>query len=173
MSGRNSGIYHGYPDVSQAINVLEVFTDSEEKRLFVHHVLWWLHALSASRTQKIVSLSSAEAEVSPCTSGCSDAILLGRILSWLTGRQTTIYAYTDSSGAKGIHQRSGVGTFETSFVQDFVAPATCVRWYGEALQCEWKCQSSRHRHKASFSTTLEIIDGSALQQDHRKLGRKR
>ena len=29
MSGRNSGIYHGYPDVSQAINVLEVFTDSD------------------------------------------------------------------------------------------------------------------------------------------------
>ena len=64
---------------------------------------------SASRTQKIVSLSSAEADVYACSSGCSDAILLGRILSWLTGRQTTIYAYTDSSGAKGIPQRSGVG----------------------------------------------------------------
>ena len=30
-------------------------------------------------------------------------------MRWLTGRQTIAYAYTDSSGAKGILQRSGVG----------------------------------------------------------------
>ena len=47
---------------------------------------------SSSRTQKLVSLSSAEAEVYACSSGASDAILLA-----------------DSSGAKGILQRQGVG----------------------------------------------------------------
>ena len=31
------------------------------------------------------------------------------MLAWLTGRRTIIYAYTDSSGAKGILQRQGVG----------------------------------------------------------------
>ena len=64
---------------------------------------------SASRTQKIISLSSAEAEVYASSSGCSDAILLSRMLAWLTGRRTIIHAYTDSSGAKGILQRQGAG----------------------------------------------------------------
>ena len=31
------------------------------------------------------------------------------MLAWLTGRRTIIYAYTDSSGAKGILQRQGAG----------------------------------------------------------------
>ena len=116
-SGRNSGIYHGYPDVSQAINVLEVFTgshwasDRQTRRSVSSCVMFYGGCMlySASRTQKIVSLSSAEAEVYACSSGCSDAMLLGRILSWLTGRQTIVYAYTDSIGAKGILQRSGMG----------------------------------------------------------------
>ena len=64
---------------------------------------------SASRTQKVVSLSSAEAEVYACSSGSSDSILLARLLTWLTGRRTWIYVYTDSSGARGILQRQGVG----------------------------------------------------------------
>ena len=60
---------------------------------------------STSRTQKIISLSSAEAEVYASSSGCSDAILLSRMLAWLTGRRTIIVAYTESSGAKGILHR--------------------------------------------------------------------
>ena len=64
---------------------------------------------SAPRTQKVVSLSSAEAEVYACSSGSSDSILLARLLTWLTGRRTWIYVYTDSSGARGILQRQGVG----------------------------------------------------------------
>ena len=77
-SGRNSGIYHGYPDVSQAINVLEVFTDSDwasdrqTRRSVSSCVMFYGGCMlySASRTQKIVSLSSAEAEVYACSSGC-------------------------------------------------------------------------------------------------------
>ena len=64
---------------------------------------------SASRTQKVVSLSSAEAEVYACSSGSSDAILLARLRSWLTGRRAWIYVYTDSSRAREILQRQGVG----------------------------------------------------------------
>ena len=53
-------------------------------------------------------LSSAEAEVYACSSGASDAILLARLLSWMTGRKAYIQLYTNSSGAKGI-LRQGVG----------------------------------------------------------------
>ena len=116
-NGRNSGIYHGYPDISQYNNVLEVFTDSDwasdrqSRRSVSCCVIFYGGCLlfSASRTQKIISLSSAEAEVYASSSGCSDAILLSRMLAWLTGRRTIIHAYTDSSGAKGILQRQGVG----------------------------------------------------------------
>ena len=61
------------------------------------------------KNPKIVSLSSAEAEVYACSSGSSDAVLLSRLLSWLTGRRTLVYVYTDSSGGRGILQRQGVG----------------------------------------------------------------
>ena len=118
--GRTSGIYHAYPDVQQSENVLEVFTDSDwaSDRQTRRSVSCWCiffggcMIFSASRTQKVVSLCSAEAEVYVCSSGSSDAILLARLLSWLTGRRTWIYVcclYTDSSGARGILQRQGVG----------------------------------------------------------------
>ena len=64
---------------------------------------------AASRTQKVISLSSAEAEVHACSSGCSDAILLAKLLSWFNGKATHIHLYTESSGARGILQRMGVG----------------------------------------------------------------
>ena len=99
--GRTSGIYHAYPDVQQSENVLEVFTDSDwaSDRQTRRSVSCWCiffggcMIFSASRTQKVVSLCSAEAE-------------------GLTGRRTWIYVcclYTDSSGARGILQRQGVG----------------------------------------------------------------
>ena len=64
---------------------------------------------SASRTQKLVSLNSAEAEVYACSNGASDGLLLARLVSWMIGFKTTIYLFTDSSGARGILQRQGVG----------------------------------------------------------------
>jgi hypothetical protein len=64
---------------------------------------------SSSRTQKLVSLSSAEAEVYSCSSGASDAIMLSKLLAWMTGFKVTIHLHTDSSGARGILQRQGVG----------------------------------------------------------------
>ena len=64
---------------------------------------------SSSRTQKLVSLSSAEAEAHACSSGTSDAILMARLVRWLTNKPTTIYLYTESSGARGIIQHQGIG----------------------------------------------------------------
>ena len=64
---------------------------------------------SSSRTQRLVSLSNAEAEVYACSSGASDAVMLARLLTWMNGTKTTIHLHTDSSGAKGILLRQGVG----------------------------------------------------------------
>ena len=116
-TGRCSGICHGYPDVCESENVLEIFTDSDwasdrNTRRSVSSCVMCIGScllFSASRTQKVVSLSSAEAEVYACSSGASDGILLSRLLSWLTGRKTWMFICTDSSGAKGILQRQGVG----------------------------------------------------------------
>ena len=110
--GRTSGIFHAYPDVqsqrmlpkfSQTLTGLQIVKLDEA--LAAVAFLRRMPYFSASRTQKVVSLSSAEAEVYACSSGSSDAILLAR----LTGHRTWIYVYTDSSGARGILQRQGVG----------------------------------------------------------------
>eukprot|EP00435_Cladocopium_sp_Y103_P048243 s97_g14.t1 len=114
-TGRCSGVFHGYPHLDPTENILEVYTDSDwasdkaTRRSVSCCVLMYGGCLlySASRTQRIVSLSSAEAEVYACSSGTSDAILLARLISWLTSKKTTIFLYTDSSGAKGILQRRG------------------------------------------------------------------
>ena len=115
--GHNSRVLHSYPDLDASENIFKVFTDSDwasdktTRRSISCCVIYNGGCLlySASRTQRIVSLSSAEAEVYARSSGASDSILLARLLSWLTGRQTTIHLYTDSAGARGILQRKGVG----------------------------------------------------------------
>ena len=61
------------------------------------------------RGHKLVSLSSAEAEVYACSSGVSDAIMLARLIAWMNVSKTTIHLHTGNSGAKGILMRQGVG----------------------------------------------------------------
>ena len=115
--GRNAGLYHNYNDVDSGECILEVYTDSDwasdrTTRRSVSCAIIMIGGcllFSSSRTQKLVSLSSAEAEVYACSSGCSDAILLARLISWMCGRKCHIQLYTDSSGARGILQRQGVG----------------------------------------------------------------
>ena len=115
--GRCSGVYHQQYNYDAGESVLEVFTDSDwasdrqSRRSVSCCLVFYGRCLlyAASRTQKVISLSSAEAEVYACSSGCSDAILLAKLLSWLNGKATHIHLYTDSSGARGILQRMGVG----------------------------------------------------------------
>ena len=121
----------GYPNVSQSDNVLEVFTDSDwandknTRRSVSSCVMFYGSCLlfSASRTQKIVSLSSAEAEV-----------LFSRLLTWLTGPRTLVYVYTDSSGA-----RSGkvLVVFDTLALPNLVAPRSDSQWSDSTLQRQW------------------------------------
>jgi len=101
--GRCSGVYHQQYNYDAGESVLEVFTDSDwasdrqSRRSVSCCLIFYGRCLlyAASRTQKVISLSSAEAEVYACSSGCSDAILLSRLISWLNGRATHIHLYTD------------------------------------------------------------------------------
>jgi len=89
--GRNVGVYHNYDDSEPGECALEVFTDSDwasdrgSRRSISCATIFMGGCLlfSASRIQKLVSLSSAEAEVYACSSGTSDAILLSRLVSWI------------------------------------------------------------------------------------------
>ena len=66
-------------------------------------------AYSSSRTQKIVSLSSAESETYAAASATMDAILITTIFSWLLQCHFMMCLYLDSSAARGVLSRKGVG----------------------------------------------------------------
>ena len=133
FKGRSDGIFHQY-DLPPGESTMEVYTDSDwasdkDKRRSVSCVvIFWsgMMLYSASRTQKLVSLSSAEAELYACSSGVSDSVLLSRLIAWMTDCKVTTYLYTDSSGARGMIQRQGVGrvrhlSCRVLWLQDLVA----------------------------------------------------
>ena len=97
--------------------LVEVYTDSDwacdksTRRSVSCATIFWGCCLlySSSRTQKLVSLSSGEAEVYSCSSGASDSILLTRLIAWMTGFKVVTVLHADSSAARGILLRQGVG----------------------------------------------------------------
>ena len=62
-----------------------------------------------SRNQKSVALSSGEAEYYAGASAASDSILLKEAIQFLTGKRCKVNLYLDSSAARGIITRQGVG----------------------------------------------------------------
>ena len=83
-------------------------------------------AYSSSGTQKVVSLSSAESETYAAASAVMDAILIHSIFAWLLQCQMVICLYLDSSAARGILSRKGVGRLRllscrVLWLQDLVA----------------------------------------------------
>ena len=78
---------------------------------------------SFSRNQKSVSLSSGEAEYYAGASAASDSILLQEAVKFLTQRNCKVHLHMDSSAARGIITRQGVGRVKhmqirTLFLQD-------------------------------------------------------
>ena len=61
-----------------------------------------------SSTQKTVALSSGEAELAGVVRGCAGAIAL-RSFGWDMGISLRITVHTDSSAAKGVVEREGIG----------------------------------------------------------------
>ena len=151
---RTEGIFHQY-DLPPGESVMEVYTDSDwasdkGKRGSVSCVvIFWsgIMLYPASRTQKLVSLSSAEAELYACSSGVSDSILLSRLIAWMTGHKVTTYLYTDSSGA-GHDPATRSGKSSTPFLPCAVASRFGGSRADQALHHCRIFEPSRHWNEA-------------------------
>ena len=115
---------HEYPGKQEAtefmdkkIHLLEVFSDSDwagdrTTRKSCSGSVFFLNGeyiFSYSRTQRSVTLSSAEAEYYALTGAASEALGLQEAARFLTGDLVELKAFTDSSSARAIAARQGVG----------------------------------------------------------------
>ena len=163
-------------------SIMEIYTDSDwasdrTSRRSVSCATIFLGGCllySCSRTQKLVSLSSAEAEVYACSSGTSHGILLCRLVEWLTGFKCSIHLHCDSSAARGIIQRQGVGrvrhlSCRVLWLQGLVADGTiklaCVAGASNPADIGTKrLPSSRLRSLMSllgmFNMTTGLVEGA-------------
>ena len=64
---------------------------------------------NSSRTQKIISLSSCEAELPAIVSSASDGIYIREVLESAHGTKVDRYIFTDSSSARQLVTKRGVG----------------------------------------------------------------
>ena len=114
--GDNVGVHHQYYEDPDCLH-LEVFSDSDWASNKSHRksvsggyiCLGSCLMYSSSRTQKVISLSSGEAEVYAASSAACDSILLAKMVSFLTGVGVVVHHLLDSSAARGILSRQGVG----------------------------------------------------------------
>ncbi len=114
--GDNVGVHHQYFEDPDSLH-LEVFSDpdwasnkSDRKSVSGGFIcLGSCLMYSSSRTQKVISLSSGEAEVYAASSAACDSILLPKMVSFLTGAGVVVHHLLDSSAARGILSRQGVG----------------------------------------------------------------
>ena len=118
VSLRWKGIHSGLiKDYECEEPVLEVFSDADcasdrdTRRSVSGAAIFFGGCLvyTSSRTQKIVSLSSAESETYAAASAVMDAILIRAIISWVLQSTILMCLYIDSSAARGILSRRGVG----------------------------------------------------------------
>ena len=112
--GLHAGVFKQYENEEPMV---EIFSDADwaadrETRRSVSGAAIYVGgclAYSSSRTQKIVSLSSAESETYAAASATMDAILITTIFSWLLRCHFMMCLYLDSSAARGVLSRKGVG----------------------------------------------------------------
>ena len=118
VSLRWKGIHSGIlKDYECDESVLEVFSDADwasdrdTRRSVSGAAIFFGGCLvySSGRTQKSVSLSSAESETYAAASAVMDAILIRAIISWMLQSTILMCLYIDSSAARGILSRRGVG----------------------------------------------------------------
>ena len=118
VSLRWKGLHSGLlKDFENDEPVLELFSyadrtsDSDTRRSESGAAIFFGGCLvySSSRTQKIVSLPSAEPETYAAASAVMDAILIRAITSWLLQLTVLMCLHIDPSAARGILSRRGVG----------------------------------------------------------------
>ena len=173
--GSHSGVFSTY-DLETP--VLEVFSDADwaadrdTRRSVSGSTIFYGGCLlySSSRTQKVVSLSSAESETYAAASAVMDAILIHSIISWLLQRMLVICLYLDSSAARGILSRKGVGRLRhlscrILWMQDLVSEhkllvKAVLGAINPADICTKRLSASRLQ---SLSYFLGIWQGSSLE----------
>ena len=114
--GDNVGVHHQYFEDPDSLH-LEVFSDSDwasnksDRKSVSGGFICPGSCLmySSSRAQKVISWSSGEAEVYAASSAACDSILLSKMVSILTGAGVVVRHLLDSSAARGILPRQGVG----------------------------------------------------------------
>ncbi len=116
--GDNVGLHHQHTQKANEVH-LEVFSDSDwgskkqhRKSVssgYVNVCCGTALLFYSSRTQKVISLSSGEAEVYAACSAAGDGILIGRLIHFATGQTVLIHHLMDSSAARGLLARQGVG----------------------------------------------------------------
>ena len=97
--------------------ILETFTDADWSSNRTHrkstscavHFLNGCFTFASSRTQKVISLSSAESELHSMVSGCCDGIFIKRCAEFLFGSPVQHFQWTDNSAARQLVARQGVG----------------------------------------------------------------
>lgn len=112
---RPDGLWHS--PCNSAGLVLEIFSDSDwaahkgHRRSVSSGIVCFQGCLllATSRTQRVVALSSAEAEVHAAVSTTCDGLLLRVCLEFCTGEKVRLKIILDNSAAKQVMQRSGVG----------------------------------------------------------------
>ena len=121
ISNLHQSIRNGSFDFSMVAekqeHLLEVFSDSDwagnkSSRKSTSSGTMFLDGqviYTFSRNQKSVALSSGEAEYYAGASAASDSILLKEAIQFLTGKRCKVNLYLDSSAARGIITRQGVG----------------------------------------------------------------
>jgi hypothetical protein len=109
---------HGTWKVSEEAQwVLETFSDADWAANPSHrrstscgvHFLNGNYLYSSSRTQKVISLSSCESELHSIVSSMCDCLFIRRCLEFMLGTKLLQAHYTDSSSARQLVARQGVG----------------------------------------------------------------
>ena len=178
--GMHSGLLRDYECEEP---VLEIFSDADwaadrnTRRSVSGSAIFYGGCLvySSSRTQKIVSLSSAESETYAAASAVMDAILIRTILCWLLQVRILMYLYLDSSAARGVLSRRGVGRLRHLSCRVLWLQNLVVEKMLQVKAVLGNNQSGRCFNKTTFNCQAGIIDVSlwALEQFTKPTGRIR
>ena len=121
--------------------VLESFSDSDWSTNQEHrrstsagcHLLNGCYMYSSSRTQRVISLSSCEAELHGMVSTLADGIFLKRCIEFVVKAMVEHYLLTDSSSARQLAQRQGIGKIKHLSAK--------VLWIQQQVQDKMVCLS--------------------------------
>ena len=111
---------------------------------------------NSSRTQKIISLSSCEAELRARVSSASEGIYIRSVLEFALGAKVDHYIFTDSSSARQLVMKRRVGKVRQNFIDGklpWIQPKRLQ--YDTSTNRQ---QHGRHQYQATWRTENQISD---------------